>query len=125
MNEPRVYRGAPSQGDRPEWGPLLDAVGDRVTGDFMWMFEVELTNGTPLQAYKHIDTRRYVHLAPDGEAFAFESPDRYRSVPAADVFAEVFARLPGLAGVADEQISESWAIVERLRRENVNTPQDV
>ncbi len=125
MNETREYRGASSQGDRPEWGPLIDAVGDRVTGDFMWMFEVELTDGTPLQAYKHIDTRRYVHLAPDGRAFAFESPDRYRSVPATDVLAEVFALLPGLTGVTDEQISESSAAVGLLRRLNINTPRDV
>jgi hypothetical protein len=38
----------------------------------LWIFEVELTDGTPLQAYKHVDTRGYVHLAPDGAAFVFE-----------------------------------------------------
>jgi hypothetical protein len=32
----------------------------------MWMFEVRLSDGTPLHAYKHIDTRRYLHLASDG-----------------------------------------------------------
>jgi hypothetical protein len=116
MGTARVYRGKSSQGDRPEWRPLLDAVGERVTGDFMWMFEVELTGGTPLQAYKHIDTRRYVHLAPDKEAFVFEPPDRYRSASAAEVLAAVFAPLPRLAGVTDEQISASWGAVERLSR---------
>jgi hypothetical protein len=49
MGRARVYRGESTQGERPEWGPLLEAVGEQVTGDFMWMFEVELTNGTPLQ----------------------------------------------------------------------------
>jgi len=104
-------------------GPLLDAVGERVTGDFMWMFEVELTNGTPLQAYKHIDTRRYVHLAPDGAAFWFEPPDRYRRWPAADAFTAVFASLRRLAGVTDAQITASWAAVDRLCAED--TPSNV
>jgi NAD(P)-dependent dehydrogenase (short-subunit alcohol dehydrogenase family) len=117
MGKARVCKGKSSQGDRPEWGPLLDAVGEELTGDFMWMFEVELTNGSSLQAYKHIDTRRYVHLAPDGEAFVFEPPECYRSVPAADVLAAVFAPLPGLAGVTEEQIRASWEAVERLSRD--------
>ncbi|MGH3994438.1 MAG: hypothetical protein ACRDSN_18500 [Pseudonocardiaceae bacterium] len=68
------------------------------------MFEVELTDGTALQAYKHIDTRRYVHLAPDGAAVAF---------------AAVFAPLPCLAGVTEEQIVASSAAVERLTHRDV------
>ncbi|MEA2387207.1 MAG: ribonuclease VapC [Thermoleophilaceae bacterium] len=114
MGRTRIYRGASTQGSRPEWGPLLEAVGEDVTGDFMWMFEVELTDGTKLQAYKHIDTRCYVHLASDGRAFVYEDPDRYRSVAAADVLAAVFAPLPGLAGVTEAQIDASRAAVDRL-----------
>jgi hypothetical protein len=117
MSKTRVYTGKSEQGDRPEWRPLLEAVGEQVTADFMWMFEVELSDGTPLQAYKHYDTRGYVHLAPDGEAFVFEPPNSYRSFPLADVLAAVFAPLPGLAGVTGEQVTASWAVVERLRRD--------
>lgn len=102
------------QGSRPEWGPLLEAVGEEVTGDFMWMFEVQLTDGTKLQAYKHIDTRRYIHLASDGRAFVYEEPDRYRRFPAAEVLAVVFASLPGLASVSEAQIDASWTAVDRL-----------
>jgi hypothetical protein len=116
MGRPRVYRGRATQGERPEWRPLLNAVGEEVTGDFMWMFEVVLTNGTSLQAYKHIDTRRYVHLAPDGKAFVYEPPDRYRRIPTVDVLAAVFAPLPGLAGVSERQVHASWAAVECLCR---------
>lgn len=125
MGKARLRKGKRYQGDKPDWGPLLDAVGERVTGDFMWMFEVVLDDGTPLQAYKHIDTRRYVHLAPDGTAFFYEAPDRYRSIAAARVLAEVFTPLPGLSGVTDEQISESWAAVERLKRTRIHTLRDV
>jgi hypothetical protein len=91
----------------------------------MWMFEVVLDDGTPLQAYKHIDTRRYVHLAPDGTAFYYEAPDRYRSIAVARVLTAVFTPLPGLSGVTEEQISESWAAVERLKRTRIHTPRDV
>jgi hypothetical protein len=115
MAKRRGIRGKSTQGDRPEWQPLLDAVGETVTGDFMWMYEVELSDGTSLQAYKHIDTRRYAHLAADGAAYYFESPDRYVPLPAADVFDEVFATLPRLRLVTEEQIAASAAAVERLR----------
>ena len=129
MSKPRVFRGEGTQGDTPDWRPLLGLVGERVTGDFMWMFEVTLTNGTKLQAYKHVDTRCYIHLAPDGEAFVNEEPDNYRSVPAADVLTAVFRPLPGLAGVTEEQIDASWAAVERVeggdRRAPASTPTDV
>ena len=114
MGTARVYRGKASQGNTPEWLPLLNVLGERLTGDFMWMFEVRLTNGTPLQAYKHIDTRRYVHLAPNGDAFAYGPPDLYRPVPLKAVLAEVFAPLAGLAGVTARQISDPWAAVSRL-----------
>lgn len=81
----------------------------------MWMFEVELSDSQRLQAYKHIDTRRYIHLDAGGGAFAYESRERYRSVPIVDVLGEVFAPLPGFAGVSDEQIRASWRAVDRLQ----------
>ena len=112
-----VYKGEDAQDNKPVWGPLFGVLGEEVGGDFMWMYEVELEDGTLLQAYKHIDTRRYVHLDPCGRAFVYESPDRYRPFPVADVLAAVFATLPGLAGVTDEQVTASRAAVERLRRE--------
>ena len=102
------------QGERPDWDPLLRTVGERVTGDFMWMFEVELETGTRVHAYKHIDTRRYVHLDQDGTAWVYSPRDRYRPYPVTEVLTEVFRPLPGLAGVTDEQIEASWAAVARL-----------
>lgn len=40
----------------PLWRPLRDLVGEEVVGDFMWMFELELSDKAVLQAYKHMDT---------------------------------------------------------------------
>jgi hypothetical protein len=115
MARTRTIRGVSTQGDTPEWGPLLALIGEQLTGDFMWMFEVTLANGTKLQAYKHYYTRCYVHLDPDGGAYVYERPSRYRPYPVADVLAAVFLPLERrLNGVTDEQIARSWAAVERL-----------
>jgi hypothetical protein len=108
------FDGDTVQGHDPEWGPLLATVGEALVGDFMWMHEVELENGTEVQAYKHIDTRRYVHLDAAGRAYAYESPGRYRGVPVADALREVFTPLPGLIGVTPAQIRRSWDAVVRL-----------
>jgi hypothetical protein len=111
---PTVFDGDAIQGDDPDWGPLLAALGEELVGDFMWMYGVELENGTEVQAYKHIDTRRYVHLDASGTAYAYESPGRYRVVPVADALTEVFTPLPGLFGVTPAQIRRSWEAVVRL-----------
>ena len=89
--ESEEYRGETTQGDSPVWEPLLAAIGEELAGDFMWMFEVRLTDGRLLQAYKHIDTRRYLHLGPDGSAFVYESRSRYRAVPLGKLVLEVAA----------------------------------
>lgn len=86
MDTGHVYPGTIKQGDTPNWGPLLDIVGDAGVEEFMWMFEVELDDGTPLQAYKHIDTRRYLHLAADGSVFVYEPPETYRQINLAKLY---------------------------------------
>ena len=70
-------------GCRPDWRPLLSVVGDEVASEFMWMFEVRLASDVLLQAYKHIDTRHYLHLDPSGVTYLYEPPDRYRRIPSA------------------------------------------
>ena len=55
----------------PVWEPLVAVVGQRLAETFMWMQENELDDGTVLHAYKHIHTRRYLHLTADGRAFAY------------------------------------------------------
>jgi hypothetical protein len=115
----RVSRkGEVTQSETPEWEPLLKAVGRYATCDFMWMHEVELTDGTKLHAYKHIDTRRYVHLAADGAAFEFVSPNRYRPVDTAHAFYAAFATL-GRLGVPEDQLAVTRAALDRLAPEDV------
>src|SRR3954468_15377374 len=87
-----LLRGASTARRTPIWQPLLAAVGEEGASDFMWMFEVALSDGRTLQAYKHIDTRCYAHLDGRGEAFVYESPDRYRTFPLVDLFELVLPR---------------------------------
>ena len=46
----------------------------------MWMFDLELADGVRAHAYKHVATRRYLHLAEDGRAFVCEGDRRYREI---------------------------------------------
>jgi hypothetical protein len=117
MGRTRTIKGVMTQGDTPDWKPLENTVGYDLAGDFMWMFEVTLEDGRRLQAYKHIDTRRYVHLDAEGEALVYvDGGERYRPHPVSEVLAAVFAPLlEGLNGVTDDQVARSLAAVQRLR----------
>jgi len=83
--------GTMGQGDRPVWQPLLDLIGEDLTGWFMWMYEVELADQTLLHAYKHISTRRYLHLTEDGRAFAYVPEGAYREIAPRAALREAFA----------------------------------
>jgi hypothetical protein len=65
--------------DELNWKPLLDLAPEDI-GDFMWMFEFDLNEWTPLQAYKHRGTRRYIYLDHDGRAFDEVRPNRLEEV---------------------------------------------
>ena len=88
----RTLPGTITQGERPVWQPLLDLLGEDLTGWFMWMFEVELADGRKVHAYKHIVTRDYLHLTHDGRAFVFRPEHSYREVDLEEAVAGLFAR---------------------------------
>jgi hypothetical protein len=123
MARRRGLTGEVAQFETPEWDPLVDAVGERVTRDFMWMHEVVLSDGTSLHAYKHIDTRCYVHLAADGSAWCHEPSGRYVPRPAWEIFSAVFRSLPRL-GVTAGQILDSQAAVDRLHERETQANSD-
>ncbi len=90
-------RGELKQYERPVWEPLIDLVGLDVVGGFMWMHEVEFDDGLEVHAYKSIATRRYLHLAVDGRAFALSLARALRGDPASGGAAR---GVHGLGGVA-------------------------
>jgi len=77
---PRKRHGELTQYDTPDWDPLLKLLAEYLVADFMWMHEVELKDGTRLQAYKNRETRRYLHLTSDGRAFEYCGEEKYREV---------------------------------------------
>ena len=83
-------KGQMTQGDSPDWDPLELVLGDVLPGWFMWMFEVRLDNGLILNAYKHHQTRQYLHLSRDGSAFRFCGNDSYLHVDLAQSIQEAF-----------------------------------
>jgi hypothetical protein len=70
MHSMRSRKGHVLQFDHPVWEPLKELAREHVD-EFMWMHEVELEDGTRLHAYKHWETRRYLHLDHGGRAFVF------------------------------------------------------
>lgn len=63
----------------PDWEPLTRVLGKHAAASFMWMHEIALADGSSLHAYKHVTTRRYLHIARDGRAFVHGPDDRYSS----------------------------------------------
>ena len=61
------------------WRPLLELAPDDIDA-FMWMFECDLDDGTPLKAYKHCWTRRYLFLDEEGRAFDEVRPGRFEEI---------------------------------------------
>lgn len=97
----------------PDWGPLV-AIAPQHVGDFMWMFEVELENGVKLHAYKHWETRSYLHLDHGQRAYVYiwdesraEGDDgRYEQVDPGWLLALVLDRSRRAALLRREALSE-------------------
>ena len=66
-----VLKGTVVQGESADWEALENVISYHACDEFMWMFEVELEDGTRLHAYKHRWNRRYLHLSARGEAFTY------------------------------------------------------
>jgi hypothetical protein len=86
----RTLPGTMLESQRLVWQPLLDLVGEQLVEWFMWMFEVELADGSRVHGYKHVATRRYFHLGEDGRAFAYRSVDRYVEISRREAIEEAF-----------------------------------
>lgn len=65
--------------------------GPYVVEFFMWMNSVELSDGTVLEAYKHRETRRYLHLARGGRAFQYHGERGYREIDVTEAMNGAFA----------------------------------
>lgn len=110
------------QGSVPEWRPLLEAVGEHLTATFMWMFEVRLSDGRPLHAYKHIDTRCYVHLDLACNAFRYLGDGHYRRVGLADALDAALSPWWEGLNASVEDIVASWTAIARAFEDSGTSP---
>jgi hypothetical protein len=103
------------QTDAPSWEPIVAVLADELAAWFMWMFEVELTDGVRLHAYKHTATRRYLFVGVDGHAYAADGTGHYlrRGLPTA--IAQAFVGWEP-AHPCQRDIIALRAAVERARR---------
>jgi len=90
MSRNLSLRGRMSRIDRPNWDPLIDLVGLELVRWFMWMGQIELVDDTLVHAYKHVATRRYLHVGEDGRVFTYRSPDHYLEIGRAEAIEEAF-----------------------------------
>jgi hypothetical protein len=87
---PRTLTGRSIAVPEPNWRPLLELIGLELVDWFMWMFALELSDGARVHAYKHRTTRRYLHLADDGRAFAYIPRSSYLEIEPAAAIDEAF-----------------------------------
>lgn len=112
-----TVHGRPSNVEMPCWSPLIDLVGLRLVGDFMWRLEILLEDGTVLHAYKHIETRRPLHLHEDGgRAFAYIDADRYREIDPRVALQAVFADWEPTAGEGEDPAAMRAALANAYAR---------
>jgi hypothetical protein len=64
----RTVRGTRRGDSDPDWRPLFGLSPTDVAA-FMWMYRVDLVDGTVVEAYKHRSTRKYIHLDPAGRGY--------------------------------------------------------
>ena len=91
MHRTDTIPGTPARHDNPEWRPLVELLGPDLAGWFMWMYEIDLVDASRVHAYKHVATRRYIHLAEDGRAFLYCADARYREIPRHHAIAQAFS----------------------------------
>jgi len=107
--------GTLSRFEAPDWDPLVALVGEELAPWFMWMHAIELEDGEVVHAYKHVATRRYLHLGETGGAFAFYEP-RYRPIPAYEAIQDVFAGWESLLPAPDDIVAHGALLRAATRR---------
>lgn len=84
-----IVTGWMSSFDEPDWGPLERFLPLELCGAFMWMNALRLDDGRQLQAYKHSETRRYLLLDENADAYENLDRRRFRRMRHSDAIEEV------------------------------------
>jgi hypothetical protein len=116
MTTRRTRKGTITQDEQPDWEPLRGIAGDELLAYFMWMYQVTFRDGTALHVYKHIHTRRYLHLTRDGRAFVYVGDERYRPADPAHLFMAIYSDLSQFEPGHELHSQAIWAAVEHCDR---------
>lgn len=103
------------QYEAPDWRPLARVVGEELLATFMWMHEVVTPLGRSFHAYKHIYTRRYVHVDLEGRAFLHLGGERYLPVDLATVLELALRPWWEELDASAEQVAAARRAIERAR----------
>ena len=90
MGQVQAISGTVVQTDDPSWSSLEAVLGIELATWFMWMYEVRLDDGMRVDAYKHVTTRRYLHLSATGSALRYIVENRYLGVDRASAITIAF-----------------------------------
>jgi hypothetical protein len=114
----RVVTGRAVQGARPDWRPLARIMGEDLLSTFMWMYEVETAHSRRLHVYKHIETRRSLHLDRHGNAYAYLGDDRYSRVALSAVLEEILRPWWEDLNASPEEVASAWVAIDQARAAN-------
>lgn len=103
-------RGGEIHGLRPDWRPLLDFAPDEIS-EFMWMYRVDLGDGTVVEAYKHSWTRQYLHLDSQGRAYVSLGQGRWEEAAPQSLLEEAIAGCESRASIVRQN---DWVDGQRI-----------
>lgn len=112
MARARTLRGELTKTEPPDWTSLEEFIDIELCERFMWMHEVELEDGTTVDAYKDRGTRRYLHLGRDGRAFDYTEDGQYQEIDPCLALLRVFEDTSAY-GISD---GERAALLDALQR---------
>jgi hypothetical protein len=116
MRYERWVDAEPAQYDEPDWEPLRAVLSLSLCDWFMWMHESRSPGGLAIHAYKHIDTRRYLHL--DEFGCAYLSYERgYLQVDLGWLIEKVFQRRLALPDADADEVLAIWTAIARAEAE--------
>ena len=113
-------RGGRPSGLRPDWRPLIELAPDEVP-DFMWMYRDFLEGGIVVEAYKHCETRQYLHLDSSGRGYEFRGgPDNvyYEEVEAGALLEQALRNCEPRANIVRQN---EWIDGNRIERARSST----
>lgn len=111
MSRTKTLTGRSVSIDALDCEPLHSIVGLELCSQFMQMFDVRLSNGHTVRAFKHITTRGYLHLdrTEPGLAYWYTDTGRYRPVDLKTALVAVFRDLWTLR--PEDEAADTWHLL--------------